>query len=374
MNRKSLFKNLYILFIFATLSTHCIPEQQEIEGLDQNDEGDDFLAYEGNNSAQYDGEEEDEEGQEYDEDQEYEENQEEDLEKEAADSQEVSGNEYGNSYDEDLENSSGNQAPAENDNIYNQLANKALDETAQIEVEPVEEPAEDVVNTQNVGIHQESVDVSDPKANFDQFVRHFSSFMAGHGEGVFYVKSDHASLHLGPNDKFEVVGYVTRGEYIHAVQIKDGWVKIGRAKYLKISEVANLGLKTRGLSQYKRDINELWQEHLERFNRSGEGSVEENSESYENASPAASAESEQSGQTYENALNGNMENLPNYSNGSQNDSQGNENSNSNENYENQNNNNNYENQNNNNNYENQNNNNNYENQNNNYENQNNNYE
>ena len=97
-----------------------------------------------------------------------------------------------------------------------------------------------------------------------KFRLHFAGAMAGYGEGVFYVIRPQAQIFLGPDSRFEVVGNLVKGDYIHGLEVHGPWLKIGRSQYVNLRDVRNARLRTRGLEPYQippEDLN-YWREQL----------------------------------------------------------------------------------------------------------------
>lgn len=128
---------------------------------------------------------------------------------------------------------------------------------------------------------QQASDVVSRKAekaelNHMKFRLHFGRMMAGHAEGVFYVRAVRSRVRLGPGEAFETVGILERGDFVHGITLKDQWLKIGRAQYVPLSDLRNAGLRTPGAEQYRSSAAELaeWEQKIREAEEQGQSSGE----------------------------------------------------------------------------------------------------
>lgn len=137
------------------------------------------------------------------------------------------------------------------DSEKNSLADLSATQGSNQETQPPPASVDDQARLAEPAPASSVLDATEAQANFEAFKEHFGNFLAGHPEGVFIVTSPTCKIYLGPNKQQDVVGYLEKGAYIHALSITAGWVKIGRAQYVELSEVRSAGLRTRGTEAYR---------------------------------------------------------------------------------------------------------------------------
>ena len=86
----------------------------------------------------------------------------------------------------------------------------------------------------------------DPKNNLKMFEEHFNNFLGGHPEGVFRAILN-CPIFIKADDLAKKISKVKPLDYVHVLEIKEEWAKIGRYRYLKKNCIKSLGLKTLAL-------------------------------------------------------------------------------------------------------------------------------
>lgn len=296
------------------LMTSCSSDQQQfseqIEG-EQSQQGNSDEYYDDNESANYNQYEQGNDGQ-------YEQGNEGD--------DDIQGNEYGNSVDENYDNQTFNNDNYSGNNNNNQFFSQDQNYNNYNDQSDSQPTGNSLENSQYGGSNvatsldpSSTAEMNGPHGNLEEFRRHFSSFLAGHPEGVFYVIAGRGSVHLGPNRKYEIVGYLDQGAPVHAVKIEDGWAKIGRAQYVSLEDLRNAGLRTRGIEVYYKSLEDLFPPEYGPVPDMG-GNENANNEANVNLDEGQSSNSANYNQNYNN------------SNFNQNNNEGDNNSNFNQNY------------------------------------------
>ena len=191
-------------------------------------------------------------------------------ESQAYEDDDLQGAGQGNSFDEDLDMDDSNMFEANNQILNggnNQLFSNQYGEQEQMgdEANQGNLMTMDELEKAAAG-DSEDMDWNPDRAELNRmkFRVHFASVMAGHGEGVFYVVEPQTRVYLGPNDRFEIVGILSKGDSVHGIKLQDQWLKIGRTQYVRLKDVRNAGLRTKGIGAYKMSRKDLarWKEKI----------------------------------------------------------------------------------------------------------------
>lgn len=86
-----------------------------------------------------------------------------------------------------------------------------------------------------------------PEQNKKEFEEYFKKNIGGRPEGVYRIWKATASIYTDADDQSEVVGTLERDDLVHAIEQREGWIKIGNSEWVKAADARSLGLKTKGL-------------------------------------------------------------------------------------------------------------------------------
>ena len=87
----------------------------------------------------------------------------------------------------------------------------------------------------------------------EDFKKYFANLKAGHPEGVYFVTVRNCPVYEFPNRKSLVKDTLDYKDEVHVLkELKSGWTKIGRQRYVESKNIKTYGLTTPGISFYKK--------------------------------------------------------------------------------------------------------------------------
>lgn len=90
----------------------------------------------------------------------------------------------------------------------------------------------------------ETPPMEEPEKNTQEFERYFQTEVSGKPEGVFIVTSKAATVYPIPDENSNPVTVLQKGQKIHAVELREDWIKVGHKEWILRKEAKSLGWKT----------------------------------------------------------------------------------------------------------------------------------